>query len=48
MARLGGVGEVNVAGISTVGPDEMLGDALAVAASLQAAMTAQERKGAGG
>jgi hypothetical protein len=31
-----------VAGISTVGPDEMLGDALAVAASLQAALAAQE------
>jgi sugar/nucleoside kinase (ribokinase family) len=42
VARLGAVGEVDVAGISTVGPDEMLGDALAVAASLQAALAAQE------
>jgi len=44
VARLGGVGEVDVAEISRVGPDEMLGDALAVAASLQAAMAAQEGK----
>jgi sugar/nucleoside kinase (ribokinase family) len=48
VARLGGVGEVDVAGISTVGPDEMLGDALAVAASLQAALAAQEGKPAMG
>ena len=44
VARLGGVGEVDVAEISRVGPDEMLGDALAVAASLQAALAAQEGK----
>jgi sugar/nucleoside kinase (ribokinase family) len=48
VGRLGAVGEVDVAGISTVGPDEMLGDALAVAASLQAAMAAQEGKPAMG
>lgn len=48
VSRLGGVGEVDVAGISTVGPDEMLGDALAVAASLQAALAAQEGKPAMG
>jgi sugar/nucleoside kinase (ribokinase family) len=48
VGRLGAVGEVDVAGISTVGPDEMLGDALAVAASLQAAMSAQEGRPAMG
>ena len=49
-ALIGGasVGEVDVAGISSVGPDEMLGDALAVAASLQAALAAQEGKPAMG
>lgn len=48
VARLGGVGEVDVAGISTAGPAGMLDDVLAVAASIQAAMAAQEGKPAMG
>jgi sugar/nucleoside kinase (ribokinase family) len=48
VARLGAVGEVDVAGISTAGPDGMLDDALAVAASLRGAMAAQEGKPAMG
>ena len=48
VARLGGVGEVDVAGIGTAGPEGMLDDVLAVAASLQAAMAAQEGKPAMG
>lgn len=48
VGRLGAVGEVDVAGISTAGPDELLGDALAVAASLRAALAAQDGKPAEG
>jgi len=45
VARLGAVGEVDVAGISTAGPDGMLDDALAVAASIQAAVAAPAQGG---